>query len=124
MDIPVNAAFVSFVALAWVVVIATRAGAQVTMTQDASDIAGDFKHPGESARLDVEDAASPLYVTSPVQTIFAIRAREAVVNCRTGAILDNNGQSGHGVSRACLNHSAAGGWERKGAAGNRCTTAG
>jgi hypothetical protein len=34
MEIPVNITFLSFVALAWVVLIAARAGAQVTMTQD------------------------------------------------------------------------------------------
>jgi hypothetical protein len=64
---PVNMTFVSMslVALVWVVVIPTCAGAQVTMTQDASDIAGKVKYLARNAQLDGENATSPLYVASP-----------------------------------------------------------
>jgi hypothetical protein len=62
----VNTTFVSMslVALVCVVVIPTRAAAQVSMTQDAADVAGNL-YLARNAQLDVENATSPLNVVSP-----------------------------------------------------------
>ena len=71
MEIPVNATFVtiSFLALVGVVVIPTRAGAQVAMTQYAPNISRDRTYPAQNGQLDVQNAASPSYNAGPARVL-------------------------------------------------------
>jgi Lipid A 3-O-deacylase (PagL) len=67
MEIPVDKTSVTMtlLALAWIVVIPTKADPQITMTRYAPDITGDLRSVAENTQLDAENARSPSYNAGP-----------------------------------------------------------